>query len=55
MSVPSEVVMPPLASTCPSGRRVRFWYERGNAIEAVVRHAGDGAFMSRTAVSARDW
>ena len=49
-SVPSEVDIPPLARTVPSGSSVRFWYARPNAIGAVERHVGVAAFMSMTAV-----
>ena len=39
-------VPPPVATTEPSGRAVRFMNARGNAIDPVGRHAGLGAVMS---------
>jgi hypothetical protein len=50
--MPSEVDMPPLANTVPSGSRVRFWYDRALVIGAVSRQAGVAWDMSRTAVRA---
>ena len=48
--MPSDVDMPPLARTVPSGSSVMFWYARPNAIGAVERQVGLGALMSITAV-----
>src|SRR3954470_21290858 len=51
-SVPSDVVMPPLASTVPSGSSLRLWYVRARFIGAVQRQLGLGWPMSITAVPA---
>ena len=45
--VPSAVVSPPVASTVPSGRVVRFRKARGFAMGETCRHEGDDAVMSR--------
>jgi hypothetical protein len=47
--VPSDVESPPTTSTLPSGSMTSVWYERGNAIGATSRQAGDGTVVSSTA------
>ena len=42
--------MPPLASTVPSGRSVRFSYARAKLMAEVSRHVGVACVMSSTAV-----
>ena len=48
--MPSDLPVPPVTITLPSGRAVSVSYERGWAIAAVSRQDGEPAFMSTTAV-----